>query len=187
MNNYIIKIYVSFFIIIAPLFGQISKKTESKTFLFGLIKFDRESTYESGYWFDKWFRSREFAAPVNFIPIELRYGIGFNGDFAGSFSNPSAPSIPDPQFRKLYSDYYKNYRGPKLVKAMLMSTSPVDATKEEDITEKISAIYGPECNWQGCLWTYKEAFGEKSYGKNFKCEFKLGSVRYACFWRHIQF
>ena len=90
MNNYIIKIYVSFFIIIAPLFGQISKKTESKTFLFGLIKFDRESTYESGYWFDKWFRSREFAAPVNFIPIELRYGIGFNGDFAGSFSNPSA-------------------------------------------------------------------------------------------------
>ena len=41
-----------------------------------------------------------------------------------------------------------------------------------NITDKISAIYGTECNWQGCLWTYKEAFGEKSYGKNFRCEFK---------------
>ena len=72
----------------------------------------------------------------------------------------------------IHSDYYKNYRGPKLAKAILMSTSPVNFTEEDDITDKISAIYGPECNWQGCLWTYKEAFGEKSYGKNFRCEFK---------------
>tara|TARA_S200000501_G_scaffold67635_3_gene59185 strand:+ start:940 stop:2790 length:1851 start_codon:yes stop_codon:yes gene_type:complete len=90
MCNYIIKNYLLLLIVFGPLFGQLNKKKEPKTFLFGLIKFDSESTYESGYWFDRWFRSREFAAPVNFIPIELRYGIGFNGDFSGSVSNPSA-------------------------------------------------------------------------------------------------
>ena len=72
------------------LFGQVPGEKEPRTFLFGLIKFDKESPYESGYWFDKWFRSREFAALVTLIPIELRYGVGFNGAFSGSISNPSA-------------------------------------------------------------------------------------------------
>ena len=72
------------------LFGQVPGEKEPRTFLFGLIKFDKESPYESGYWFDKWFRSREFAAPVTLIPIELRYGVGFNGAFSGGISNPSA-------------------------------------------------------------------------------------------------
>jgi len=72
----------------------------------------------------------------------------------------------------IHSDHYKNYRGPKLVKAILISPSPIGGKIDEDITESIKAIYGPECNWQGYLWTYKEAFGENCYGKNFKCEFK---------------
>ena len=72
----------------------------------------------------------------------------------------------------IHSDHYKNYRGPKLVRATLTSDCPIGGKADEDITESIKEIYGPECNWQGCLWTYKEAFGEKSYGKNFKCEFK---------------
>tara|TARA_B100000686_G_scaffold80943_1_gene87356 strand:- start:16776 stop:18626 length:1851 start_codon:yes stop_codon:yes gene_type:complete len=74
----------------AMLFSQVFGEKEPRTLLFGLIKFDKESPYESGYWFDKWFRSREFASPVIFIPIELRYGIGFNGSFSGGISNPSA-------------------------------------------------------------------------------------------------
>ena len=65
----------------------------------------------------------------------------------------------------IYSDYYKNYRGPKLVRATLISTTPENRTNDIDITESIQNIYGPEYNWQGCLWTYKEVFGEKSYGK----------------------
>ena len=72
----------------------------------------------------------------------------------------------------IHSDHYKNYRGPRLVKAILISPSPIGGKIDEDITESIKKIYGPECNWHGYLWTYKEAFGEKSYGKNFKCEFK---------------
>ena len=76
----------------------------------------------------------------------------------------------------IHSDHYKNYRGPKLVRATLTSASPIGGKADEDITESIKEIYGPECNWQGCLWTYKEAFGEKSYGKNFKCEFKSADL-----------
>ena len=60
-------------------------------------------------------------------------------------------------------EYYKTYTGPKLVRVVLDT---------EDITENMSYVYGPECNWQGCLWTYKEAFGENSLNKHFRFEFK---------------
>lgn len=57
---------------------------------FDLIKFDTSSPYETGYWYDKWFKSREFSLPVKRIPIEVRYGLGFNGNFSGSIRDPSA-------------------------------------------------------------------------------------------------
>ena len=82
--------YFIMFLFVGVLFSQIPEKKEPRTFLFGLIKLDVESPYESGYWYEKWFRSREFSAPVTFIPIELRYGIGFNGSFSGGILNPSA-------------------------------------------------------------------------------------------------
>ena len=75
---------------IANLAGQSLDDEEPKTFLFGLIKFDTSSPYEEGYWIDRWFRSREFSDPVTFMPIEIRYGGGFNGKFSGSIANPSA-------------------------------------------------------------------------------------------------
>lgn len=62
----------------------------------------------------------------------------------------------------IVSDYYQNYKGPKLTKAILDG---------EDITQLIQEKYSPENNWSGCLWTYKELFGEKSYGKHFRCDF----------------
>ena len=63
----------------------------------------------------------------------------------------------------LYSDYYDKYRGPELVKCTL---------DNEDITEKMIEIYGPNHNWQGYLWTYKEIFGSDSQGKHFRYDFK---------------
>ncbi|MAV96715.1 MAG: hypothetical protein CMG06_06195, partial [Candidatus Marinimicrobia bacterium] len=74
--------------------AQIEKK-EPKTFLFGLIKFDTESAYEDGYWINKWFFAREFASPVNLIPIEIRYGFGVNGKSTGSSSSLSSDSFKD--------------------------------------------------------------------------------------------
>ncbi len=66
------------------LFEKISKKP-----FWGLIATDKESAYEEGYWFDKWFRAREFSAPITYMPIEIRYGFGFNGKFSGSSLSPS--------------------------------------------------------------------------------------------------
>ena len=62
-----------FILILSGLCGQIEEEKKPKTFLFGLIKFDTESAYEEGAWFDKWFHAREFAAPVNLIPVEIHY------------------------------------------------------------------------------------------------------------------
>ena len=65
-------------------------KQKPKTLFWGLIKLDKEGKHEEGYWFDKWFRSREFSAPVTYMPVEIRYGLGLNGKFSGSTSSPSA-------------------------------------------------------------------------------------------------
>ena len=85
---------ILFFIFMAILPAQIKEK-EPKTFLFGLIKFDTESEYEDGYWVNKWFYSREFASPVNIIPIEIRYGLGATGKSTGSASSLTSDSFKD--------------------------------------------------------------------------------------------
>ena len=51
-------------------------------------KIDKDKS-EKTNWYDKWFRSREFSAPVTYMPVEMRYGLGFNGKFSGSSSSPS--------------------------------------------------------------------------------------------------
>ena len=85
---------ILFFIFMAILPAQIKEK-EPKTFLFGLIKFDTESEYEDGYWINKWFFAREFASPINIIPIEIRYGLGATGKSTGSASSLSSDSFKD--------------------------------------------------------------------------------------------
>jgi len=64
-----------------------------KKLFWGLITLDKESEYEEGYLFDKWFRSREFSAPITYMPIEIRYGLGFNGKFSGSLSSSSTSDL----------------------------------------------------------------------------------------------
>ena len=81
-------------LLITSLSAQLKEK-EPRTFLFGLIKFDTESEYEDGYWINKWFFAREFASPVNIIPIEIRYGVGVNGKSTGSSSSLSSDSFKD--------------------------------------------------------------------------------------------
>ncbi len=85
---------ILFFIFLVSLHGQVKEK-KPRTILFGLIKFDTESEYEDGYWINKWFYAREFAAPISIIPIEIRYGIGANGKSTGSASNLSSDSFKD--------------------------------------------------------------------------------------------
>lgn len=61
------------------------------------------------------------------------------------------------------SEYYKKYKGPKLVKCTF---------NDEDITEKMSKFYGETNNWNGKLYTYAEIFGDDCINKHFRLDFK---------------
>ena len=52
----------------------------TKSLLFKLFPIEEgmSGDYEKGYVWDRIFRRREFHNPVNFIPMELRYGFGYN-------------------------------------------------------------------------------------------------------------
>ena len=66
-----------------PIFEQDS----TKSLIFKIFSLEDEDSkkYEKGYIFDRVFRRREFHKPINFIPMELRYGFGYNagGGFLG--------------------------------------------------------------------------------------------------------
>ena len=85
--------FVSALVMITSISSQSLLKQKPKTLFWGLIKIDKENEYEQGYWFDKWFRSREFSAPVTYMPVEIRYGLGLNGKFSGSTSSPSVDDM----------------------------------------------------------------------------------------------
>ena len=68
--------------------AQSSFKDNIKNLFLSLIKKEKEDISEQLNWYNKWFRSREFAAPITYMPIEIRYGLGFHGKFSGSFSSP---------------------------------------------------------------------------------------------------
>ena len=90
------KIFIWFvlaLVMITNLSSQSLFKQQPKTLFWGFIKIDKEDEYEEGYWFDKWFRSREFSAPVTYMPVEIRYGLGLNGKFSGSTSSPSVDDM----------------------------------------------------------------------------------------------
>ena len=68
--------------------GEVSAVQDtSKSLIFKVFNIDEELSgdYEKGYIWDRIFRRREFHRPINFIPMELRYGFGFNagGGFLG--------------------------------------------------------------------------------------------------------
>ena len=86
-------IHPALIIILCTFLTAQGRAKEPKTFLFGLLKFDTQSEYEDGYLINKWLFAREFASPVNIIPIEIRYGVGVNGKSTGSSSNLSSDSL----------------------------------------------------------------------------------------------
>ena len=85
-----------YFFILYSLSAQIKEK-EPRSFFFRLIKFDSDSKYEDGYWINKWFFSRQFSAPINVLPFEVRYGVGATGKRTGSWvlSSLTRNSIQD--------------------------------------------------------------------------------------------
>lgn len=61
--------------------GPQTEPDSSRSALFRMFKPKkvRKVEYERGYYLDRIFRRREFHDPVKFIPVELRYGFGYNG------------------------------------------------------------------------------------------------------------
>ena len=80
-------------ILINSLVSQVLTKQEPKIYLWGLIKIPNNSKSEKVPIYDRLFRYREFAAPINYMPIEIRYGLGVNGKISGSSSSPSASDL----------------------------------------------------------------------------------------------
>ena len=74
-------------IMLANLLGVEEEKKDEKSFFWGLIKLDMSTDYEDGYWIDRWFFNQEFSAPINRIPVEIRYGLGFDGKTGSSVGN----------------------------------------------------------------------------------------------------
>jgi len=77
----------------------------TKSLLFKLFPIEKEMSgdYEKGYVWDRIFRRREFHNPVNFIPMELRYGFGYNagggflglGNLKSSWMSYELDDVPD--------------------------------------------------------------------------------------------
>ncbi len=75
-------ILIAFFVLSTILLGNPqSDPDSSQSALFRLFKPKkvRKVEYEKGYYLDQIFRRREFHEPVTFIPVEMRYGFGYNG------------------------------------------------------------------------------------------------------------
>ena len=85
--------FQKFILIIVILFSPIMamnpifEQDSTKSLIFKIFSLEDEDSkkYEKGYIFDRVFRRREFHKPINFIPMELRYGFGYNsgGGFLG--------------------------------------------------------------------------------------------------------
>jgi tetratricopeptide (TPR) repeat protein len=65
------------FLLVTRLWAAAAADT-TRSYLWGLIQLGGVR-HERGYWRDRLFHRREFHEPVNLIPLELRYGLGFNG------------------------------------------------------------------------------------------------------------
>ena len=90
------KIFIWIFLVLfiaMELKSQTLGNTEPKKILWGLIKIPNDDGFQKEPIYDRILRSREFATPINYMPIEIRYGIGVNGKLSGSTSSPSATDL----------------------------------------------------------------------------------------------
>ena len=79
--------------------------TIKKPSLFQSLFNKRDSeNYESGYVLNKLLFNRQFSHPITRIPIEIRYGIGFDGKTAGSFSEIDTNSFVQDQSKIKYAE-----------------------------------------------------------------------------------
>jgi len=80
VRSYLSLILLLFGLNVLP--GADSAQTDTtESLIFRLFKPELEQgvDYEKGYFWDRLFHRREFHHPISFIPVEFRYGFGYNG------------------------------------------------------------------------------------------------------------
>ena len=65
------------------------------------------------------------------------------------------------------SEYYNNYRGPNLTRALIWR----HGEEKLEITEYMKDFYGHKNNWQGKLYTYDNIFPHRDHKYKFRVDF----------------
>ena len=73
--------------------SQTRTDKEPKSYFWGLINIPYDNSSEKVPIYDRLFRNREFASPITYMPIEMRYGLGVTGKLTGSAATPSAGDL----------------------------------------------------------------------------------------------
>ena len=73
--------------------SQTRTEKEPKSYFWGLINIPYDNNSEKVPIYDRLFRNREFASPITYMPIEMRYGLGVTGKLTGSAATPSAGDL----------------------------------------------------------------------------------------------
>ena len=70
-----------FLVAIVMLYGEETKPDSVVNSPWNFVQFEqyRGLEYEQGYWTNRIFHPREFYQEIPLIPLEVRYGLGFNG------------------------------------------------------------------------------------------------------------
>tara|TARA_B100001179_G_scaffold37_1_gene20 strand:- start:561 stop:2408 length:1848 start_codon:yes stop_codon:yes gene_type:complete len=70
-----------FFVVVVVIYGKDTKTDSVVTAPRNFVPVDQyeELKYEQGYWTNRIFHPREFYEEIPLIPLEVRYGLGFNG------------------------------------------------------------------------------------------------------------
>ena len=163
-----------FFVVVVVIYGKDTKPDSVVTAPRNFVQVDRHEglEYEQGYWTNRIFHPREFYEEIPLIPLEVRYGLGFNGG-GSTFDQMKSGWIEyeDPSVEKFDGGPWNARVGHQLeldvlktnLSYFLLKTSWADI--HTGLSFKYSSIFLPEAI-PGTSWGEKQAswgVGDKKF------------------------
>ena len=163
-----------FFVVVVVIYGKDTKTDSVVTAPRNFVPVDQyeELKYEQGYWTNRIFHPREFYEEIPLIPLEVRYGLGFNGG-GSTFDQMKSGWIEyeDPSVEKFDGGPWNARVGHQLeldvlktnLSYFLLKTSWADI--HTGLSFKYSSIFLPEAI-PGTSWGEKQAswgVGDKKF------------------------
>jgi len=163
-----------FFVVVVVIYGKDTKTDSVVTTPRNFVPVDQygELKYEQGYWTNRIFHPREFYEEIPLIPLEVRYGLGFNGG-GSTFDQMKSGWIEyeDPSVEKFDGGPWNARVGHQLeldvlktnLSYFLLKTSWADI--HTGLSFKYSSIFLPEAI-PGTSWGEKQAswgVGDKKF------------------------